>query len=177
MNFLKKSIAISLLFITSLHVYADNSYYINLHKKNIKFIDKNNEIIEPEKPTLPDWIYTNGDDCGGLRQSSVNPNVYYARANLTQLTSSQVLNGLPIPDGFRHLSRKEYTDLGNALDKSYIYYNVCGINFLELNGVQQIWFSFKDNYSISSRAYEFNIGDIISGSASNYFAGYVLIKE
>lgn len=172
---ISKSIILPIFFL-SFSSIASNSYFIKLNNnlsKDVVFINKVEEI----EPVLPDWIYTDGDTCGGMRQSSAHPSVYFARSKFSTLTTTQFIEGLPIPDGYHRATRSEYLELiPYGTGTEYIYMNQCGISGLPMiDNKMQIFFKFKDKYSISAGKIE---GDyLIAGYAFSYFAGYVLVKD
>ena len=128
------------------------------------------------------WIYTNGDNCNGMRQSNFDPNVYFARSR-----SSTVNTNLQIPQGYRWLSRVEYANLFNQSTVSnkngaiYPYYRQCGLgNYpTDESGNAQYILLFSDNGTggMHTGNLEHHGVSHYNYAATTNFAGYVLYKE
>lgn len=119
------------------------------------------------------------DTCGGARQANFDPNVYYVRSNTFEPKTN-----ITTPDGYRWLTKTEYTALSNAStvssknDNVWLYYQHCGLSaYPKLSGRDQHIFLFKNGGTTGVHAghYERNITTNV-GVASN-LAGYVLYKD
>lgn len=127
------------------------------------------------EPILPDWIFTE-DTCGGLRQSSFESSVYYARANTSTRNTS-----LSIPSGYHWATHEEYTTLIPSVMSGDVYSGKCGIpsGYPKINGVEQWEFMFSNTMS-TGISIHVGVGEGQAMSVwdePNNFAGYVLIKD
>jgi hypothetical protein len=129
-----------------------------------------------------EWIYTNGDNCNGLRQSNFNSNLYFARSR-----SNVVSVSLPIPSGYHWVTKAEYISLFNEStvssknDQVRTYYYQCGgtgYHKSEENTTQYIFlFSGGGNSGMHSGNYEYHGVTHNAIIDDLHFSGYVLYKD
>ena len=146
-------------------VSLDNKHYNN----SISISDYTPPNVAPPEPTLPTcdlplvlndandgcintfdkltWL-NRTDTCQGVRQSVMDSNVYYLRANTTQRN----LN-VAIPEGYEWMTAAEYNALTDVAVHNY--YSKCGLGsaYPKINSIYQLEITFSDSASASSYAH------------------------
>lgn len=88
-----------------------------------------------------DWIETS-DSCQGIRQSTMNANIYYLRSN------TRIINTDPqVPEGYHWMTTSEYNSYASVNTNSdYAYANQCGLSsYPIINGETQQKITFSDS--------------------------------
>jgi len=136
--------------------------------------------IEPEE-----W-WERSDDLGGIRQSTVNPSIYFlvSKSNIWQKDKEYIP-----PTGYRWISTEEgrqifnsnpmYTLIGINGQKSTITYkNLGGWRGYVWNGIKRVYFMFNDSRisNLAKHAGSWDSAALYTISSDNLFAGIVCKK-
>lgn len=130
---------------------------------------------------VEDWHLTT-DNNGGLRQLTEYPDIYLAVAKSTIFSFNDIYEMM---DGFRQITTAEAITLfpGNqfSINRQFSYYNHGGWRGYQWEGVNRYVFAYADSaltghYKHAGNYETHNNTAGFQNLATNYFAGFVLIR-
>lgn len=124
------------------------------------------------------WMLTS-DSCGGFRQSTYHPSVYYAVSSSSTWDKSKHYE---CPRGHHWACTEEGRRIfknNNNWSGTYVYLNQCGWNSYAFGGTRRYYFRFRDSATTNALKHAGNHDEhkIQFSSGTGYFAGIVCIKD